>query len=176
MRPSSATRSAAAWRRRSRTSTPSAASCSAVASGGAGREVNLILRLAAAPFAELVMPPLQWPLGKLGGTLVLEGARRAGTDIGRDAEELKIVFEGLPDGSSCGVSPARCARWSTGVVRRRDDARPLHGYFADCADPGRQGDDAIILVEHAPRESGLAGEPSLDLPRGRPLPRHRHRS
>src|SRR6185436_4698593 len=35
-----------------------------VASGGAGREVSPALRLAAAPFAELGLPALQWPLGR----------------------------------------------------------------------------------------------------------------
>ncbi len=74
-----------------------------VASGGVSRDVTPFLRVAAAPFAELSLPTLQWPLGRLGGRIVLEALRRSGHDLGRDADELRRVFEGLPDGASRGA-------------------------------------------------------------------------
>ncbi len=74
-----------------------------VASGGVARDVTPFLRMAAAPFAELTLPTLQWPLGRLGGLLALEALRLSGHDLGRDAGELRRVFEGLPDGASRGA-------------------------------------------------------------------------
>jgi pimeloyl-ACP methyl ester carboxylesterase len=71
-----------------------------VASGGVGREVTPVLRLATAPLAELALPPLGWPLPRLGGLVLLDVLRRLGTDLGRDADELRRVFDGLPDGAS----------------------------------------------------------------------------
>jgi len=74
-----------------------------VASGGVAREVTPILRVAAAPFAELAIPPLQWPVGRFGGSVVLGVLRALGTDIGRDADDLRRVFDGMPDGSARGA-------------------------------------------------------------------------
>ena len=120
-----------------------------VASGGAGREVNPILRIAAAPFAELAMPPLQWPLGRLGGSVILSVLRALGTDVGRDAVELKAVFEGMPDGRSRGAF-TRTLRsvvdWRGQVVTMLDrcylaQAVPLQLFWG--------AHDAIIPVEHA---------------------------
>ena len=74
-----------------------------VASGGAGRDVSPLLRIAAAPFAEVALPVLQWPVGQLAAKAFIEVLRRSGTDLGRDAGELQRVFDGLPDRSSRGA-------------------------------------------------------------------------
>ena len=71
-----------------------------VSSGGVGREVSPMLRLAAAPLAELVLPPLQWPISRLAGRIGLDLLRRVGHDLGRDADEVTRVVDGLPDGSA----------------------------------------------------------------------------
>lgn len=71
-----------------------------VATGGVGRDVAPILRIAAAPFAEFAIPPLQLPPGRLAGRLLLRTLAALGTDIGRDSEDLRQVFENLPDGSA----------------------------------------------------------------------------
>jgi len=122
-----------------------------VASGGVARDVNPILRVAAAPFAELAIPPLQWPLGRLGGNLLLSALRVLGTDIGRDATELKAVFEGLPDGSSRGAF-TRTLRsvvdWRGQVVTMLDrcylaEGVPILLVWGD--------HDAVIPVAHAHR-------------------------
>ena len=74
-----------------------------VATGGVARNVNPALRLASAPFAELVTPTLGWPIGRFIGGVALDALRLLGTDIGRDADELKAVFGGLPDGDARGA-------------------------------------------------------------------------
>ena len=120
-----------------------------VASGGVARDVNPVLRLAAAPFAELAMPPLQWPIGRFGGALVLNVLRALGTDLGRDATELRAVFEGMPDGSSRGAF-TRTLRsvvdWRGQVVTMLDrcylaESVPIQLVWG--------AHDAIIPVEHA---------------------------
>ncbi len=120
-----------------------------VASGGVARDVNPMLRIAAAPFAELAIPALQWPLGRLGGSLILSALRALGTDIGRDATELRAVFEGMPDGSSRGAF-TRTLRsvvdWRGQVVTMLDrcylaEAVPILLVWGT--------HDAVIPVEHA---------------------------
>ncbi len=74
-----------------------------VASGGVGPEVSPFLRMAAAPFAELTLPLMHWPLGRLGGRIVIEALRMTGTALGRDAAEIRRVVEGLPDGPARGA-------------------------------------------------------------------------
>lgn len=71
-----------------------------VATGGVSRHVSPILRIAAAPFAELALPPLQWPIGRLGAEVLIEVMRRSGTDLGRDYKEVRRIFKGLPDGAA----------------------------------------------------------------------------
>lgn len=120
-----------------------------VSSGGVAHEVNPILRLATVPGAGLVMPVLQWPIGRIGGNLLLSALRALGTDLGRDADELRAVFDGLPDGDSRGAF-TRTVRsvvdWRGQVVTMRDrcylaeDVPVLLVWGAH---------DAIIPVEHA---------------------------
>jgi pimeloyl-ACP methyl ester carboxylesterase len=74
-----------------------------VSSGGIGREVSPFLRMAAAPLAELALPPMQWPLPRLAGLLMLEFLKWAGTDLGRDADDLLRAFDALPDGPARGA-------------------------------------------------------------------------
>jgi pimeloyl-ACP methyl ester carboxylesterase len=71
-----------------------------VASGGAGRDVTPVLRLAAAPLAGLVLAPLHWPVARplVRGALGLLG--RAGNDLARDGEHVARVLAGLPDGDA----------------------------------------------------------------------------
>jgi len=74
-----------------------------VATGGVSRAVNPFLRIASAPLAEVVLPTLQWPAGRLVGTALIEALRWTGTDLGVDADELKRVFDRLPDRDSRGA-------------------------------------------------------------------------
>jgi pimeloyl-ACP methyl ester carboxylesterase len=70
-----------------------------VSTGGIGRSVTPVLRLAAAPMAEMLMlmPMLQFPLVRLWGRLGLEALRWSGHDLGRDAGDLLRVLDALPD-------------------------------------------------------------------------------
>ena len=43
---------------------------------------------------------MQLPLARLGGRVVVELLRRSGHDLGRDAESIMRVLDGLPDGSA----------------------------------------------------------------------------
>ena len=56
-----------------------------VGTGGVGREVNPALRIASAPFAEILLPPLAWPIGRITTRLAVNVLALLGSDIGRDA-------------------------------------------------------------------------------------------
>lgn len=132
-----------------------------VASGGVGPEVTPILRLASLPGADLAMIPMQLPTSKLALHLVMQGLRLAGTDLGRDADELHRVIGGLPDAAARGAF-SRTLRsvvdWRGQVVTMRDRA-----YLTDEVPVllvwGAH--DGIIPVRHA--ELAAAAMPSARL-------------
>ena len=68
-----------------------------VATGGITHRVSPLLRLAAVPNADLLMPVFGIPALKLGARVVGGVLRRLGTDLGRDSGELLKVFDALPD-------------------------------------------------------------------------------
>ncbi len=68
-----------------------------VGSGGVGRTVSPLLRVAAVPGVEAVMPWLGLPPIRLAGRLGAGLLRMFDTALGRDAEELLAVFEALPN-------------------------------------------------------------------------------
>lgn len=68
-----------------------------VDSGGVGRTVSPLLRLAAVPGAEALMPLLGLPPVRLASRLGAELLRLFDTPLGRDAEEILAVFDALPD-------------------------------------------------------------------------------
>jgi pimeloyl-ACP methyl ester carboxylesterase len=111
--------------------------------------VTPILRLAAAPFAELALPMIKWPGSRLAGLLFVELHRRLNTDLGRDRDELIRVFDGLPDGAAR-FSFTRTLRsavdWRGQVVTMLD-----RSYLADELPTLLVwGDrDAVIPVDHA---------------------------
>lgn len=96
-----------------------------VASGGVGRDVNPVLRLATLPLADLALAPLQLPPSRMIGRGCLLAMRAVGLDLGRDADELQRVFDGLPDGAARGAF-SRTLRsvvdWRGQVVTMRDRA------------------------------------------------------
>jgi pimeloyl-ACP methyl ester carboxylesterase len=68
-----------------------------VATGGICREVNPILRLASAPNADLLFPLLRMRRARQLGEQAIRLLRVLGTDLGRDAEDLKRLFDALDD-------------------------------------------------------------------------------
>jgi len=68
-----------------------------VGSGGVGRSVSPLLRLAAVPGIGLLMPFLGLPPARLASRMAGELLRRLGTPLGRDTEEVLRVFDSLPD-------------------------------------------------------------------------------
>ena len=68
-----------------------------VGSGGVGRTVSPLLRLAAVPGAELLMPLLGLPPLRVAARLGAGLMRIFDTALGRDAEEILAVFDALPD-------------------------------------------------------------------------------
>jgi pimeloyl-ACP methyl ester carboxylesterase len=68
-----------------------------VSSGGVGRDVHPLLRIAAAPNTDALLPLLRLAPVRLLGRAVLWALARAGADLGRDSEDLQRVFEALPD-------------------------------------------------------------------------------
>lgn len=132
-----------------------------VACGGVGPEVNPVLRFASLPGADLALVTMQLPTSKLAARLVMEGLRRAGTDLGRDADELARVIHGMPDAAARGAF-SRTLRsvvdWRGQVVTMRDRA-----YLTDEVPVlliwGAH--DAIIPVRHA--ELAAAAMPNARL-------------
>jgi len=121
------------------------------ATGGVNRAVTPFLRIASAPFAEVVLPTLQWPLGRIAATAAFEALRMLGTDLGRDAGQLQRVFDGLPDRSSRGAF-TRTLRsvvdWRGQVVTMLDrayltESMPVLLMWGD--------HDGVIPVKHAHR-------------------------
>ncbi len=68
-----------------------------VGSGGVGRSVSPLLRVAAIPGAEALMPILGTPPVKLLSRLGAGVLRILDTALGRDAEEMLAVFDALPN-------------------------------------------------------------------------------
>jgi pimeloyl-ACP methyl ester carboxylesterase len=71
-----------------------------VATGGIGREVHPILRVASSPLAELVLPLLRLHGMRIAGRAVLSALEVLGTDLGRDGADFQRVFDSLPDATS----------------------------------------------------------------------------
>ncbi len=71
-----------------------------VGTGGIARSVSLLLRLAAAPNADLLMPTFGSPVFKAGARVAAHLLRLLGTDLGRDTEEILKVFDSLPDSAA----------------------------------------------------------------------------
>jgi pimeloyl-ACP methyl ester carboxylesterase len=71
-----------------------------VASGGAGREVTPLLRLASAPLAEVFMTPLHWSVTQPVVRRVLGLLGHLGNDLARDREHVSRILGGLPDGAA----------------------------------------------------------------------------
>src|SRR3984885_1485146 len=68
-----------------------------VGSGGVGRTVSPLLRVAAIPGIELLMPFLGLPPIRFASRLGAELLRVFDTALGRDAEEILAVFDALPN-------------------------------------------------------------------------------
>lgn len=72
-----------------------------VGSGGVSREVNPVLRVAAAPVAsDVVLPLLQYAPTQWLVRQGLNLAQKLGTDLGRDAPDLLRVLQALPDATA----------------------------------------------------------------------------
>jgi len=69
-----------------------------VSTGGVAREVAPALRLLSAPYAELTLPVTRLPGARLVARGLAEVAKRTPLALGRDADELLRVFDGLPTG------------------------------------------------------------------------------
>jgi pimeloyl-ACP methyl ester carboxylesterase len=71
-----------------------------VASGGAGRDVSPLLRLASAPLADVLLTPFHWPVTQplLRAALAVLG--RLGDDLARDRAHVSRILAGLPDGDA----------------------------------------------------------------------------
>jgi pimeloyl-ACP methyl ester carboxylesterase len=71
-----------------------------VSTGGVSREVHPILRLAALPDADLLLPLVGYDVTRLAVRAVFLAFQRLGTDLGRDAADFLRVFDTLPDATA----------------------------------------------------------------------------
>jgi pimeloyl-ACP methyl ester carboxylesterase len=74
-----------------------------VASGGAGRDVSPLLRLASAPLADVFLAPFRWPLAQPLVRTALAVLGRLDDDLGRDRAHVSRILAGLPDGAARAV-------------------------------------------------------------------------
>jgi pimeloyl-ACP methyl ester carboxylesterase len=120
-----------------------------VAPGGAGREVMPLLRLLAAPYAGLALPPLRLPGSRQVARVVTSALRLSGTNLGRDADEVRRIFDGL----SRSESQFAFARTLRAVVDWRGQVVTMLDRTYLAADMPVQivwGDrDGVIPVQHA---------------------------
>jgi pimeloyl-ACP methyl ester carboxylesterase len=120
-----------------------------VGSGGVGRDVSPLLRLAAVPGTELLMPFFGLPAVRLASRLVAESLRTFDTALGRDATELLAVFDSLPNT----VARRAILRTLRSVVDWRGQVVTMldRAYLAESIPTlliwGER--DAIIPVDHA---------------------------
>ena len=68
-----------------------------VSSGGVGRAVTPVLRLASAPLADLALPLLQLPGVGLVNRIGIQAMRIIGHDLGRDGDELERILDAQRD-------------------------------------------------------------------------------
>ncbi len=71
-----------------------------VGSGGVGRSVSPLLRLAAVPGTEWLMPLFGLPPVRIASRVAAELLRQLDASLGHDTEELLAVFDALPDTSA----------------------------------------------------------------------------
>jgi pimeloyl-ACP methyl ester carboxylesterase len=120
-----------------------------VGTGGIARSVSLLLRLAALPHADLLMPTFGSPVFKLSARIAAHMLRLLGTDLGRDTEEILKVFDSLPDAASRRAI-LRTLRsgvdWRGQVITMLDRAYLTEGMPTLLLWGAH---DAIIPVEHA---------------------------
>ena len=120
-----------------------------VGTGGIARSVSLLLRLAALPQADLLMPTFGSPVFKLSARIAAHMLRLLGTDLGRDTEEILKVFDSLPDAASRRAI-LRTLRsgvdWRGQVITMLDRAYLTEGMPTLLLWGAH---DAIIPVEHA---------------------------
>jgi len=120
-----------------------------VGSGGLGRTVSPLLRVAAVPGAEALMPLLGLPPVKLFSRIGAGILRMFHTSLGRDAEEILAVFDALPD-TEARRAILRTLRsgvdWRGQVITMLDRAY-LAGGVPTLIVWGRR--DAIIPLGHA---------------------------
>ncbi len=122
-----------------------------VGSGGVGREVSPILRMAAAPLSEMVMAPLMVPGANEVVGLAVAALGLLGFDIGRDADEVARVLRGMPDRrqrAAFGRTLRAVVDWRGQLVTMLDrtylaQSMPVLLVWGD--------HDGIIPVEHARR-------------------------
>jgi len=122
-----------------------------VAGGGVGRDVTPVLRVAAAPLAEVFLAPTRWPLARPVVQAALGVLALAGNDLARDRHHVDRVLAALPDGDAQ-VAFTRTLRsvvdWRGQVVTLLDrcylaDAVPTLVVWGDR--------DGVIPVAHAHR-------------------------
>jgi pimeloyl-ACP methyl ester carboxylesterase len=122
-----------------------------VASGGAGRDVTPILRLAAAPLAEVFLAPARWPGARPIVRAALTALALANNDLARDRGHVDRVVASLGD-SEAQVAFTRTLRsvvdWRGQVVTLLDrcyltEAVPTLIVWGDR--------DGVIPVAHAHR-------------------------
>jgi pimeloyl-ACP methyl ester carboxylesterase len=122
-----------------------------VSTGGIGRDVTPMLRLATAPLAEWVMPTLRFPLVRLYGRLGLEALRLSGHDLGHDTHDILRVLDSLPDGQAR-VAFTRTLRtavdWRGQVVTMLDRTYLTAGLPVQLIWGDRDG---VIPADHARR-------------------------
>jgi pimeloyl-ACP methyl ester carboxylesterase len=122
-----------------------------VGSGGAGPDVNPVLRAMTLPGAALALTLLRLPGARLQVGAVVAALRALDTGLGQDAPDLLRIVDALPDGTSRAAF-VRTLRavvdWRGQVVTMLDRCYLTRGMPTMLVWGGR---DAIVPVHHAHR-------------------------
>ena len=137
-----------------------------VSSGGAGRAVHPLLRLATAPGAEALMPLVTNPAAVLTGRLAARALLALVPEVGREVDEVVRTLSALPDRPS---RQAFCRTLRSVVDGRGQRVTLLDRCYLAEAIPTMLiwGDrDAVIPVEHAHTAAAAMPSARLELFRG----------
>jgi pimeloyl-ACP methyl ester carboxylesterase len=122
-----------------------------VSAGGAGREVNPVLRAVSLPGADLLLAALRLPGMRWGTGLFADLIGRLDTDLGQDAPELLNLVDALPDATSRSAfirTLRAVVDWRGQVVTMLDRCYLTQGMPTMLLWGSR---DSVVPVDHAHR-------------------------
>jgi pimeloyl-ACP methyl ester carboxylesterase len=134
-----------------------------VSSGGAGPELNVILRLQALPGAQALLHLLRLPTARWQMGLVVAALRVLNTPLGQDAQDLLRIVDALPDATARAAftrSLRSVVDWRGQMITMLDRCYLTQGMPTLLIWGSR---DAVVPVEHAYRAHAAMPASQLEI-------------